>query len=56
MLIMDDNALVANSEKKTNKLMSEFEKVCLGRKFKINKGKNNYLKVILKEEELERMK
>ena len=40
LLLADDTALVADSEEKLCRLMSEFSRVCERRKFRFNVGKS----------------
>ena len=44
LLFADDTALVADSEEKFCRLMSEFGRVCERRKFRVNVGKNNVMR------------
>ena len=64
LLFADDTALVADSEEKLCRLVSEFGKVCERRKFRVNAGKSKVMRcsrygngdrmhVILKGEPLE---
>ena len=43
LLFADDTALVADSEEKLCRLVSEFGRVCERRKLRINVGKNNIM-------------
>ena len=45
LLFADDAALVADSEEKLCRLVSEFGRVCERRKLRVNVGKNNVLEV-----------
>ena len=46
MLFADDTALVADSEEKLCKLVSEFGRVCEIRKLRVNVGKNKVLRCL----------
>ena len=44
MLFADDAALVADSEEKLCRLVSEFGRVCERRKFRVNVGKSKVMR------------
>ena len=44
LLFADDTALVADSEEKLRRLVSEFGKVCERRKFRVNVGKSKVMR------------
>ena len=44
LLFADDTALVADSEEKLCRLVSEFGRVCERRKLRVNKGKSNFMR------------
>ena len=43
LLFADDTALVADSEEKLYRLMSEFDRVCERRKLRVNEGKSKVM-------------
>ena len=44
LLFADDTALVADSEEKLSRLVSEFGRVCKTRKLRVNVGKSKFMR------------